>query len=245
MREWEKLPKELRNARVRKYYSLLKKKRMSLFIKRMLDLIFGVVLLVFFSPIFLILAVVIKIDSKGPVFYRQERVTIYNRTFKIFKFRTMVQNADKIGPLATVENDKRVTRVGRIIRKVRLDEIPQLINIIAGDMSSVGTRPEVRKYVDAYNDEMKATLLMRAGVTSYASIVFKDEDQIIKKYVNKNHDVDDVYVDKILPLKMQINLKYLRDFSVLTDFKICVLTVISVLRPKKRIKTISGVKNEI
>ncbi|MBO4276525.1 sugar transferase [Candidatus Saccharibacteria bacterium] len=245
MREWEKLPKELRNARVRKYYSLLKKKRMSLFIKRMLDLIFGVVLLVFFSPIFLILAVVIKIDSKGPVFYRQERVTIYNRTFKIFKFRTMVQNADKIGPLATVENDKRVTRVGRIIRKVRLDEIPQLINIIAGDMSFVGTRPEVRKYVDAYNDEMKATLLMRAGVTSYASIVFKDEDQIIKKYVNKNHDVDDVYVDKILPLKMQINLKYLRDFSVLTDFKICVLTVISVLRPKKRIKTISGVKNEI
>ena len=245
MRKWEKLPKELRNAKVKKYYNPLKKKQVSLFVKRLLDVIFGAILLVLFSPIFLILAIVIKIDSKGPVFYRQERVTIYNRTFRIFKFRTMVQDADKIGPLATVENDKRVTRVGRIIRKVRLDEFPQLINIIVGDMSFVGTRPEVRKYVDAYDDEMKATLLMRAGVTSYASIVFKDEDQIIKKYVNKNHDVDDVYVDKILPLKMQINLKYLRDFSVLTDFKICVLTVISVLIPKKRIKTISGVKNEI
>ena len=233
MREWEKLPKELRNAKVRKYYSLLKKKRMSLFIKRMLDLIFGVVLLAFFSPIFLILAVVIKIDSEGPVFYRQERVTIYNRTFKIFKFRTMVQNADKIGPLATVENDKRVTRVGRIIRKVRLDEIPQLINIIAGDMSFVGTRPEVRKYVDAYNDEMKATLLMRAGVTSYASIVFKDEDQIIKKYVNKNHDVDDVYVHKVLPIKMKMNLEYIKKFNVFYDIMIVMWTALAVFGLKK------------
>ena len=233
MREWEKLPKELRNAKVRKYYSLLKKKRMSLFIKRMLDLIFGVVLLAFFSPIFLILAVVIKIDSEGPVFYRQERVTIYNRTFKIFKFRTMVQNADKIGPLATVENDKRVTRVGRIIRKVRLDEIPQLINIIAGDMSFVGTRPEVRKYVDAYNDEMKATLLMRAGVTSYASIVFKDEDQIIKKYVNKNHDVDDVYVHKVLPIKMKMNLEYIKKFNVFYDIMIVIWTALAVFGLKK------------
>ena len=233
MREWEKLPKELRNAKVRKYYNLLKKKQVSLFVKRLLDVIFGAILLVLFSPIFLILAIVIKIDSKGPIFYRQERVTIYNRTFKIFKFRTMVQNADKIGPLATVENDKRVTRVGRIIRKVRLDEIPQLINIITGDMSFVGTRPEVRKYVDAYNDEMKATLLMRAGVTSYASIVFKDEDQIIKKYVNKNHDVDDVYVHKVLPIKMKMNLEYIKKFNVFYDIMIVIWTALAVFGLKK------------
>ena len=233
MRKWEKLPKELRNAKVKKYYNLLKKKQVSLFVKRLLDVIFGAILLVLFSPIFLILAIVIKIDSKGPIFYRQERVTIYNRTFKIFKFRTMVQNADKIGPLATVENDKRVTRVGRIIRKVRLDEIPQLINIIAGDMSFVGTRPEVRKYVDAYNDEMKATLLMRAGVTSYASIVFKDEDQIIKKYVNKNHDVDDVYVHKVLPIKMKMNLEYIKKFNVFYDIMIVMWTALAVFGLKK------------
>lgn len=233
MRKWEKLPKELRNAKVRKYYNLLKKKQVSLFVKRLLDVIFGAILLVLFSPIFLILAIVIKIDSKGPIFYRQERVTIYNRTFKIFKFRTMVQNADIIGPLATVENDKRVTRVGRIIRKVRLDEFPQLINIIAGDMSFVGTRPEVRKYVDAYNDEMKATLLMRAGVTSYASIVFKDEDQIIKKYVNKNHDVDDVYVHKVLPIKMKMNLEYIKKFNVFYDIMIVMWTALAVFGLKK------------
>ena len=233
MRKWEKLPKELRNAKVKKYYNLLKKKQVSLFVKRLLDVIFGAILLVLFSPIFLILAIVIKIDSKGPIFYRQERVTIYDRTFKIFKFRTMVQNADKIGPLATVENDKRVTRVGRIIRKVRLDEIPQLINIIAGDMSFVGTRPEVRKYVDAYNDEMKATLLMRAGVTSYASIVFKDEDQIIKKYVNKNHDVDDVYVHKVLPIKMKMNLEYIKKFNVFYDIMIVMWTALAVFGLKK------------
>ena len=233
MRKWEKLPKELRNAKVKKYYNLLKKKQVSLFVKRLLDVIFGAILLVLFSPIFLILAIVIKIDSKGPVFYRQERVTIYNRTFRIFKFRTMVQNADKIGPLATVENDKRVTRVGRIIRKVRLDEFPQLINIIVGDMSFVGTRPEVRKYVDAYDDEMKATLLMRAGVTSYASIVFKDEDQIIKKYVNKNHDVDDAYVHKVLPIKMKMNLEYIRKFNVFYDIIIVMWTALAVFGLKK------------
>lgn len=233
MKKWESLPECLKNKDVKKYYDMLEKKKISLLIKRTLDIFLSIACLIVFSPIFLIVGIAIKLDSKGPIFYRQERVTMYNKTFKIFKFRTMIQNADKIGSLVTINNDKRITKVGKIIRKFRLDEIPQLINVLMGDMSFIGTRPEVRKYVDAYSNEMKATLLMRAGVTSYTSIVFKDEDELINKYMDKNHNADDVYITKIMPAKMKTNLEYIKNFNILNDIKIMVWTVLAVLNIKK------------
>ena len=170
----------------------------------------------------------IKIDSKGPVFYRQERVTTNGKIFKIVKFRTMIQDADKRGTLITGKQDSRITRIGNKIRKCRLDELPQLINILKGEMSFVGTRPEVKKYVDMYTDEMKATLLMPAGVTSMASIKFKDEDEIISKQTKSGKTVDEAYVNDILPEKMKWNLEYIEKFSILEDIKICIETVIKV-----------------
>lgn len=165
-------------------------------------------------------------DSEGPVFYRQERVTQYGRIFRIFKFRTMVVNADKKGALVTTRNDSRITKVGQKIRKCRLDEIPQLFNVLMGDMSFVGTRPEVKKYVDAYSDEMLATLLLPAGVTSLASINYQDEDEIISKYVDASHSIDEVYIQRILPDKMRYNLEYLKEFSIFKDILLCIKTVI-------------------
>ena len=177
-------------------------------------------------PVLAIIAVWIKMDSKGPVFYRQERITQYGKVFRIFKFRTMVTNADKIGTLVTTKNDSRITKVGEKIRKSRLDELPQLFNIWIGDMSFVGTRPEVKKYVDAYTEEMMATLLLPAGVTSLASINYRDEDEILDKYVNEEHSVDEVYIEKVLPGKMKYNLEYLKTFSIIEDIILCVKTVI-------------------
>lgn len=193
-REWDDIPEFMKNEDVKKYYEILRKKRFSLKVKRFFDVTASFVLILFLSPVFLILSVWIKTDSKGPVYFKQERVTQYGRKFSIFKFRTMVINADRTGSLVTVQNDSRITAVGRKIRKYRLDEIPQLFNILAGDMSFVGTRPEVRKYVDEYSDEMKATLLLPAGVTSEASIRYKDEDELLKDAV----DVDEVYIHEIL-----------------------------------------------
>ncbi len=233
MRKWEKMPKYLKTKEVKKYYDILNKRKFSLFIKRFFDIVFSIVGLIAFFPIFLILGIAIKIDSKGPIFFRQERVTIYNKIFRIFKFRTMVQNADKLGSLVTVGNDRRITKVGNFIRKFRLDEFPQLINVLIGDMTFIGTRPEVRKYVDAYTDEMKATLLMRAGVTSYTSIVFKDEAEIMDKYIDKKHDADNVYINKVLPLKMKTNLEYITNFNMFYDIKIAIWTVLAVLSLKK------------
>lgn len=256
LEKWEDIPSNMKNEITYKYYQKLEKRKFSLLLKRILDIIFSIVLLVISSPIFIVIAIWIKIDSKGPIFYRQERITKYGRMFKIFKFRTMVQNADKIGSLVTVNNDSRITKVGRVIRKFRIDEIPQLLNILLGDMSFVGTRPEVKKYVDSYTDEMKATLLMPAGVTSYASIKFKDEDDLLERYVqelkekeltyaviNENIEsskenkkkynsqiVDEAYITKILPQKMKYNLEYIDKFTIMKDLKICIDTVIGVLK---------------
>ena len=213
LKDYEKLPEKMKNEKVKEYYDIISKKKISLVMKRIFDIFFSLVLLIILSPILLILAILIKIDSKGPVFYRQERVTTNGKIFRIFKFRTMVQNADKIGSLVTVGNDARITRVGKVIRKVRLDEIPQLI-----------------KYVDKYTDEMMATLLMPAGVTSIASIKYKDEDEILDKAVKAGKDTDVAYVEDVLPGKMKYNLEYLKQFSVLHDLKICIDTVIGVLR---------------
>ena len=182
--------------------------------------------MLFRSPVFLFVSVWIKMDSPGPVFYRQERVTQYGRIFRIFKFRTMVAGADKKGALVTAENDARVTKVGEKIRKYRIDEIPQLLNIITGDMSFVGTRPEVQKYVDAYTDEMKATLLLPAGVTSKASIRYKDEGRILKDV----EDMDGTYIQKVLPEKMKWNLKGIEKFSFWGDFYIMFQTILAVVK---------------
>ena len=215
---------------VAEYYQILKGKKLSLAIKRIFDFLIALLMLIVISPILLVLSVLIKIDSQGPIFYRQERVTIGNKTFRIFKFRTMVQNADKIGSLVTVGSDPRITRVGHKIRKCRLDELPQLINIIIGDMSFVGTRPEVRKYVDCYTDEMMATLLMPAGVTSLASITYRDEDEIMEEHTSKGESADEAYVNHVLPEKMKYNLEYLKTFSFMGDIGLMFKTVLSVLK---------------
>ncbi len=230
LKRYDDLPEQMKNDEVKKYYDIIAKRKISLIIKRVFDLIVSVILLIILSPIMLILAILIKIDSKGPVFYRQERITTNGKVFRIFKFRTMVQNADKIGALVTIGSDNRITRVGKMIRRLRLDEFPQLLNIIKGDMSFVGTRPEVKKYVDKYTDEMKATLLMPAGVTSPASIKYKDEDKILEQALQKGKHTDLAYIEDVLPEKMKYNLEYITKFSFWYDIKVCIATVIGVLK---------------
>lgn len=233
LKKWSKLPDNLKNEKTRAYYDILSKKTCSLFIKRLLDILISALLLVLTSPVLLILGIAIKIESEGPVFYRQERITQYGRKFRIFKFRTMVKDADKIGALITLGKDPRITRVGNLIRKCRLDEIPQLINVLIGDMTFVGTRPEVKKYVDMYSDEMKATLLMKAGITSIASLRYRDEDEIMSRYISHGETIDEAYVNHVLPEKMKYNLEYIKKFNVFTDIKICIDTVLVVLKLKK------------
>lgn len=226
LRQWEYLPEYMKNASVKKYYDILYKKRLSLFMKRIFDIVLAIIILIILSPLFIVLSIAVKIDSNGPIMFRQTRVTQYGKRFKIFKFRTMVDNADKIGSQITTKNDKRVTRVGKILRKYRLDEIPQLFNIIAGDMSFVGTRPEVPKYVEKYTEEMMATLLLPAGVTSEASIQYKDEEL----FLSEVNDVDVIYINKVLPEKMKYNLKSIREFSLLSDIRTMFKTLITVFK---------------
>lgn len=222
--KWEELPPEMQTDSARKYYDILAKRKGSLFVKRVFDVVCSLILLVILSPVFLILAVAIKIDSPGPVFYRQERITQYGRRFRIHKFRTMVQNADK-GSQVTVNNDNRVTRVGRFVRRCRLDEIAQLLDTISGDLTLVGVRPESPRFVAEYSEEMIATLLLPAGVTSLASIYYKDEAELL----DGAEDTDKVYIEKILPGKMYYNLKGIEQFSFWGDIRIMFMTVFAVL----------------
>ena len=226
IKEFSKLPLEMQNEEVKKYYDILQGKKFQLILKRLFDIVVSLLLCILLSPLFIFISIWIKLDSNGPVFYRQERITQYGKTFRIFKFRTMIVDADKKGSLVTTKNDLRITKVGKKIRNSRLDEIPQLFNILKGEMSFVGTRPEVKKYVDAYTDEMKATLLLPAGVTSLASIKYKHEDEIITKYVDENHSIDEVYINKVLPEKMKWNLEYMSSFNFGKDILICVKTVV-------------------
>ena len=223
--EWDKLPKRMQNDAVREYYDILMKKKTSLALKRTFDAIVSAFMLILLSPVFLVLAIAIKADSPGPVFFRQVRVTQYGRKFRIFKFRIMVAGADKMGAQVTAKGDSRITKVGKFIRKYRLDELCQLIDILRGTMSFVGTRPEVPRYVARYTDEMMATLLLPAGVTSEASIRYKDEERLLEGAA----DVNEVYVKEVLPEKMKYNLEELRRFSLLNDFKVMIQTVIAVL----------------
>lgn len=226
LRKWEDIPDFMKNDSVKEYYDILNKKRLSLFFKRLFDIIVSFLMLILISPVYLILAIAIKIDSKGPVFYRQTRITSYGKEFKIHKFRTMVDNADKKGTLITLSEDDRVTKVGKLIRNIRLDETGQLIDILLGNMSFVGTRPEVPKYVKHYSEEMLATLLLPAGVTSNASIEYKDEDDLLKDAEKP----EEIYIDKILPKKMKYNLNDIKDFTFLRDCKIMIKTVVAVIR---------------
>ena len=225
LKKWEELPDFLRTEEVRPYYDILARRRGSLAVKRCFDVIVSAGMLLILSPVFAGLAIAIKLDSPGPVFYRQVRVTQYGKEFRIFKFRSMVSDADKKGSLVTVSGDSRITRVGGFIRKCRLDELCQLIDILRGTMTFVGTRPEVPKYVAAYTPEMLATLLLPAGVTSEASILYKDEAELL----DAAEDVDAVYVNDVLPGKMKYNLEALKNFSFASDIKTMFRTVAAVL----------------
>lgn len=222
---YEKLPQSMKNEYTKKYWEQLRSKRVTLALKRAMDIGASFLILLVCSPLLLLLALAVKLDSPGPVFYRQVRVGRFNRDFKIFKFRTMVQNADQIGPAVTMGEDARITRVGRLIRRCRLDEFSQLLNVLNGTMSLVGPRPEVRRYVDAYSPEGMATLLIRPGITAPSSIAFKDEDRLLIS----NGDPDQIYIEQILPPKTEMNLNYLRSIRIAGDVKIMLQTIAAVI----------------
>ena len=225
LKKWEDLPKEMQLPEVKEYYDILCKKKGQLLLKRIFDVVVSFLLLTFLSPVFLALAIAIKIDSKGPVFYRQVRVTQYGKEFRIFKFRSMVTDADK-GSLLTVGGDSRITKTGRFIRKYKLDELSQLIDVFRGTMTFVGTRPEVPKYVEKYTPEMMATLLLPAGITSEASVYYKDENELL----DAADDVEKTYLEVVLPDKMKYNLAAIRSFGFVDDLKVMILTVTEVFK---------------
>lgn len=226
LKKWEELPAGLRSEQVRPYYISLQQKKGSLLAKLVFDKVASLLMLIGLSPIFLLLALMIKLDSPGEIFFRQERVTQYGRRFRIHKFRTMVKNAEALGTQVTTKSDMRVTKIGKKLRGCRLDELPQLIDILQGNMSFVGTRPEVTKYVEQYTPEMLATLLLPAGVTSEASIEYKDEERLLADAKN----ADKTYVEVVLPQKMAWNLRSLQDFSFTGDMKTMIKTVWAVVR---------------
>lgn len=223
---WEELPQNMQNDAVRPYFDSLQSKKCSLFLKAVFDRVVSLLMLIGLLPIFVLLAIMIKMDSPGEVFFRQERVTQYGKKFRIHKFRTMVKNAESLGAQVTTKSDMRVTKVGKKLRGCRLDELPQLIDILQGNMSFVGTRPEVTKYVEQYTPEMMATLLLPAGVTSEASIEYKDEERLLADTKN----ADKTYAEVVLPQKMEWNLQSLKEFSFVADIKTMIKTVWAVVR---------------
>ncbi|MBO7563500.1 MAG: sugar transferase [Clostridiales bacterium] len=225
LKKWSRLPDFLQIPEVKPYYDVLNRKRVQLFFKRVFDVIAGIIIFILVLIPMLIIALLIKIDSKGPVFYRQERVTRYGKRYRIHKFRTMVSNADKIGSAVTVGNDSRITKMGSKLRRLRLDELPQVLDVISGNMSFVGTRPEAVKYVEQYEKEYFATLLMPAGITSECSIRYKDEDKLL----SGAEDVDKTYISEVLPNKMKWNLKSISEFSFFADIRTMFRTVLAVL----------------
>lgn len=225
LKKWETLPDYMQNDEVRFYYETLQKKKVSMFLKRVMDLVGGLILLILLAIPMIIISIMIKLDSDGPVFYRQERITTYGKHFKIHKFRTMVSNADKIGSTVTVGNDNRITKVGAKLRGCRLDELPQVLDLISGNMSFVGTRPEAVKYVEQYKPEYMATLLLPAGISSEASIRYKDEAELL----DAASDVDKTYIEEVLPGKMKYNLDSIKNFSFFGDIATMFRTVLAVL----------------
>lgn len=225
MKKWEELPKFMQCDEVKEYYDILSKKKLSLRLKRVFDIVAATCILIITAIPMIIIAIRIATESKGGVFYRQERVTTYGKKFKIHKFRTMVANADQIGSAVTVSGDNRITPTGAFLRKYRLDELPQVFDVLSGNMSFVGTRPEVTKYVKKYTKEMRATLLLPAGITSEASIRYKDEAELL----DAADDVDKVYIEQVLPGKMKYNLESIRRFSFFGEIATMFRTVFAVL----------------
>lgn len=230
LKPFEKLPKEFQNDEVKKYYDILSKKKRSIILKRITDIVLAIFLIIVLALPMLLIAFIIKISAtKGPVFYKQVRVTQYGKEFKILKFRTMIVGSDQCGELLTKEGDERVTLIGRALRKYRLDELPQIFHVLTGKMSIVGTRPEVIKYVERYEPVYYATLLLPAGITSFASIKYKDEDKLLKE----GDDVDEIYIKKILPDKMKYNLKYIQRFGFRRDLFLMFKTVKEVFSDRR------------
>ena len=226
LKEWNELPEFMRIPEVRPYWDVLNKKELELRAKRLFDMVLSIILLILLAIPMIIIAAMIKADSKGSVLFRQERVTSYGKRFRIHKFRTMVSEADQMGTSVTVGNDRRITRLGAKLRKYRLDELPQIFDVLVGNMSFVGTRPEALRYVKDYKPAYYATLLLPAGITSEASIRFKDEDKMLENVT----DVDKVYVEKILPEKMVFNLEAIMHFSLWREIRLMFLTVIAVFK---------------
>lgn len=222
--KWEDLPENLKTDAVKPYYDRLNTHRIQLYIKRIVDILVSVFGIAFLSPLFLITAIIIKLDSPGPVFYKQKRITQYGKTFEIFKFRSMANHAST-GANLTIKNDSRITKAGKIIRKFKIDELCQLINVLSGSMTLVGTRPEVPEYVEEYTEEMMATLLLPAGITSKASIVFKDESELLENA----HNHRDMYLNTILPQKMKYNLEGIAKFGITNEAKLLFMTFFAVL----------------
>lgn len=225
LRRWEDLPRFMQISEVRPYWEILWKRRRQLLIKQWFDLFMALILLCLLAIPMIVIAVLIKVEDGGHVLYRQERVTTYGKRFRIHKFRTMVENADKIGSAVTVENDSRITNIGSKLRKLRLDELPQLFDVLQGNMSFVGTRPEAVKYVKQYKKEYFATLMLPAGITSEASIRYKDEEKLLDGI----KDVDKVYVEQILPEKMKWNLQSIRRFGFFREILTMLRTSLAVL----------------
>ena len=226
LESWNNLPCYMETDEVKEYYDIIKKKKFDLFIKRLFDIIFSLIMIIFVFPFWLIIYLIIMLDSPGNPIFSQNRITRYGRVFKILKFRTMVENAEQKGASVTTENDSRITKCGKWLRKYRIDETLQLINILKGELSFVGVRPESPKYVARYSKEMVATLLLPARVTSPASILFKYESEMLKNC----EDYDETYVNEILPKKMKYNLEYIKNFNILTDVKLCIKTIIGVIK---------------
>ena len=229
LKKYDDLPAFMKTPEVLEYYKQIEDKKISLFCKRVFDILIALLLIAVLAIPMVVVAMVIKLDSKGTILFRQTRVTQYGREFKIYKFRTMVENAQALGAQVTVENDERITNVGKKIRKIRLDEMPQVFNVLIGDMTMVGTRPEVPKYTAQYTNKMNATLLMPAGVTSLASIAFRDEDEILNSY----EDTEKAYIEVALPQKMNYNLAYVSEFSFKKDMMVLMKTILAIFDIKR------------
>ena len=234
LKEWKELPPYMQNEAVRPYYEVLRRKKGTLVLKRGFDIGASLGLLILLSPVFGATAIAIKLESPGPVMYRQVRKTSYGRDFRIHKFRSMYQDSDS-GWLLTVKNDSRITKVGAFIRKYKIDELGQLIDVLRGDMTFVGVRPQVQRYVDHYTDEMMATFLLPAGITSLASIYYRNENDLLLGL----EDPDKLYLAEILPDKMQYNLLGIKKLSLMYDLKILIMTVLTVFgkdyKPAKQV----------
>lgn len=223
-KHFKTLPQEFQNEECEKYYSIIKSRYFAYILKRIFDYLVGLILLILLIIPIAVIAIIVKCGSKGPVMFRQVRVGKYGKTFEIFKFRTMITEQPKGATQITVGDDPRITKAGKVLRKYRLDELPQIFNIIKGDMSFVGTRPEVPKYVEHYADYMMATLLLEPGITGVASIEFKDESELL----GASNNPEKTYIEDILPKKMSLSLSYIPKLSPIYDIKLMINTVIKV-----------------